>query len=68
MAGMVGAVRPRGAGSDGAARRLAGWRRHGRFAVAVWDASAENPCRVRDVFGLGGNSRRKIEGGANSVP
>jgi len=46
MAGMVGAVRPRGAGSDGAARRLAGWRRHGRFAVAVWDASAENPCRV----------------------
>jgi hypothetical protein len=30
--------------------------------VAVWDASADNPCRVRDAFGLRGNSPRKMQG------
>jgi hypothetical protein len=67
-AAAVDAVRPLGAGSDGATRRLAVWRRHGRSAVAEWDASADNPCRVRDAFGFGGNSPRKMKGrGANGV-
>jgi hypothetical protein len=55
-------------GSYGAARRLAGWQRFGRSAVAGWDASADNPCRVRDAFGHGGSSSRKMKGrGANGV-
>jgi hypothetical protein len=62
---VVDAVRPRGAGSDGATRGLT-VARLGRSAVAGWDASADNPCRVRGAFGLGGQGQLGILGMVNA--
>src|SRR5271156_2108213 len=59
---VVGAIRPRAAGSDGGTSRLAALRRLDHSAVIVWDASADKPCRARDAFGLGANSPRKMKG------